>query len=58
MKNYSNSGKIYVSNFNKIYQTFLSIFDLINLLFVKPEEHSRNEEHNIISKEINLNERI
>jgi len=58
MENYNNSGKIYVSNFNKAYQTFLSIFDLINLLFVKSEEHSRNEEHDIIGEEINLNERI
>jgi len=58
MENYNNSGKIYVSNFNKAYQTFLSIFDLVNLLFVKPEEHSRNEEHDIIGEEINLNERI
>jgi len=58
MENYNNSGKIYVSNFNKAYQTFLSIFDLINLLFVKLEEHSRNEEHDIIREEINLNERI
>jgi len=58
MENYNNSGKIYVSNFNKVYQTFLSIFDLVNLLFVKSEEHSRNEEHDIIGEEINLNERI
>ena len=58
MENYNNSGKIYVSSFDKAYQTFLSIFDLINLLFVKSKEHSRNEEHNIISEEINLNERI
>ena len=58
MENYNNSGKIYVSNFNKAYQTILSIFDLINLLFFKSEEHSRNEERDIISEEINLNERI
>ncbi len=58
MENYKNSGKIYVSNFSKVYQTFLSIFDLINLLFLKAEEDKRNEEHDIIIEEINLNERI
>ena len=56
--NYKNSGKIYVSNFNKINQTFLSIVDLIKLIFVKPDEHLRKDEHDIINEQINLNERI
>lgn len=58
MENYKNSGKIYVSNFSKIYQTFLSIFDLIKLFFIKSEEHLRKDEHATINEEINLNERI
>ena len=62
MKNYKNSGKIYVSNFGKIIQTFLSIFDLIKLIFFKfnklKKESKYNMIHNIINKRINLNERI
>ena len=58
MNNYKNSGKIYVSNFGKINQTLLSIFDLIKLLFTKPGEHLRKDEHSIINEQINLNERI
>ena len=56
--NYKNSGKIYVSNFGKINQTVFSIFDLIKLTFIKPDEHLRKNEHNIINEQINLNERI
>jgi len=58
MDNYKNSGKIYVSNFGKINQTLLSIFDLIKLVFSKPSEHLKKDEHNIINEQINLNERI
>ena len=58
MDNYKNSGKIYVSNFGKINQTLLSIFDLIKLVFTKPGEHLRKDEHSIINEQINLNERI
>ena len=58
MDNYKNSGKIYVSNFNKINQTFLSIVDLIKLIFVKSDEHLRKDEHDVINEQINLNERI
>ena len=58
MANYKNAGKIYVSNFGKINQTLLSIFDIIKLVFSKPGEHLRKDEHNIINEQINLNERI
>ena len=58
MENYEKSGKIYVNNFGKIYQTILSLFDFI-LLFLKDEEfHQRKNEHEIISKEVDLDERI
>jgi len=58
MENYKISGKIYVSNFGKINQTFLSIFDLIKLMFIKSGEHIRKDEHSIIYELINLNERF
>ncbi len=58
MENYKNSGKIFVTNFGKIIQTLLGIIDFIILMFVKPDEHLRKNEHIIISEQINLNERI
>jgi len=58
IKNYNNSGKIYVSNIGKIIQTILSISDLIRLSMIKHEDHLRVEEHMIINEEINLNERV
>ena len=58
IENYKNSGKIYVSNFGKINQTFLSILDFIKLIFIKPGDHLRKDEHDIINEQINLNERI
>ena len=58
IENYKNSGKIYVSNFGKLNQTFLSILDFIKLIFVKSDEHLRKNEHNIINEKINLDERI
>ena len=58
MKNYEKSGKIYVNNFEKIYQTFFSIFDLILIYLKELEPHQRAKEHNIISQEVDLDERI
>ena len=58
IENYKNSGKIYVSNIGKIYQTFLAFFDLIKLFFLTNNDHLRKTEHNIINEEIDLNERI
>ena len=58
IKNYKDSGKIYVSNIEKISQTILASFDLITLIFVRSNNHLRKNEHNIINQEINLNERI
>jgi len=55
---YNKCGKIYVSNLGKIQQTFLSIFDLLKLLLIKQKNHLRDEEHLLISQEIDLNERI
>lgn len=58
MENYEKSGKIYVNNFGKIYQTILSIFDLMFLYLKDVESHQRIREHEIIREEINLDERI
>ena len=58
LKNYQNSGKIYVSNTEKILETFLSIFDFIKLSFIYKKDDQIQNEHNLISEEINLNERI
>ena len=58
MASYEKSGKIYVNNFGKIYQTILSLFDLIFLFLKDVESHQRKKEHEIICEEINLDERI
>jgi phytoene synthase len=58
MENYEKSGKIYVNNFEKIYQTILSLFDLMFLYLKDVESHQRIREHEIIREEINLDERI
>ena len=55
---YQNSGKVYVSNTEKILETFLSIFDLIRLLFHYKKNVQILNEHNLIYEEINLDERI
>ncbi len=58
MENYEKSGKIYVNNFEKTYQTIISIFDLILIYLKEIEPHQRAEEHTIISQELDLDERI
>ncbi len=56
--NYEKSGKIYVNNFEKAYQTILSIFDLIFLFLKDIESHQRIKEYEIIRQEVDLDERI
>ena len=58
MENYEKSGKIYVNNFEKIYHTIISIFDLILVYLKEIESHQRSKEHAIISQEVDLDERI
>jgi len=55
---YQKAGKIYVSNFGKIVQTFFSLKDLVILFFTKKKKHEKEVEYNLISEEIGLNERI
>jgi len=58
IENYNKTGKIYVPMSAKIIETILSIVDFFRLLFVKNISHYNNKNHNILSQEINLNERI
>ena len=58
LENYKNSGKIYVSNIEKVLETFLSIFDLIKLSFSYKIDDQIHHDHILINEEINLDERI
>ena len=58
LTNYQKAGKIYVSNFGKIFQTILSLLDLIKLFFIRPKEYKKKIEYNLINEDIRLNERI
>ena len=58
LENYRNSGKIYVSNAEKVLETFLSIFDLIKLSLINKNIDEIEHDHLLINKEINLDERI
>ena len=58
IENYNNAGKIYVPISGKLLETILSIIDFLRLLFIKNINYENNENHSIISEEINLNERI
>ena len=58
IENYQNSGKIFVTNIEKILETFLSIFDLIKLSFIYKKDDQIQHDHNLISEEINLDERL
>ena len=58
LENYKKSGKIYVSNLEKVIETFLSVFDLIKLVLIdKNDDHIRHD-HLLIEEELNLDERI
>ena len=58
LENYKKSGKIYVSNIEKIIETVLSIFDLIKLSLINKNDDNIEHDHDLINEEINLNERI
>ena len=57
IKNYNKSGKIFVPTYGKIIESFLSIIDFFSLLFLQNKKYN-NEKHDLLSKEINLDERI
>ena len=54
---YNNAGKIYVPISGKIIETFLSVLDFFKLLLIKNNNYI-NISHEILDKEINLDERI
>jgi len=58
LENYQNSGKIYVSSTEKIFETFLSILDLIKLSLSYKKNDQIQHDHDLINEEINLDERI
>ena len=58
LEDYKNSGKIYVSNLEKIIQTFYSLFDLIKLFLINKSDDDIQHDHFLINEEINLDERI
>jgi len=57
IENYNKSGKIFVPIYGKIIESFLSVIDFFKLLFPQNKKYN-NEKHELLSKEINLNERI
>ena len=57
-ENYQNSGKVYVSNIEKVLETFLSIFDFVRLSLSYKKGNRIQHNHNLINDEINLDERI
>ena len=58
LHDYKNSGKIYVSNFEKIVQTIYSLFDLIKLFLINKNDDNIQHNHLLINEEINLDERV
>ena len=58
LENYKKSGKIYVSNLEKVIETFLSVFDLIKLVLIDKNDDHIEHEHLLINEELNLDERI
>ena len=58
IENYKNSGKIYVTNIEKILETIYSVFDLVKLSLTNKNDINISHDHYLINEEINLNERI
>ena len=54
IENYRKSGKIYVSNLEKIIETFLSVSDLIKLLLIDKNDDHIKHDHLLINQELNL----
>ncbi len=58
IENYKKSGKVYLTNFEKLIQTFFSVFDLIKLSLSNKKDSHIQHDHLLINEEINLDERI
>ena len=57
-ENYKKSGKIYVSNTEKIVETLLSMVDLLKLVLTNHNDDNIEHDHYLINEEIKLDERI
>ena len=57
-ESYKECGKIYVSNFEKMTQTLLSILDLLKLFLINKNDEDIILDHVLLNEKINLNERI
>ena len=55
---YQSSKKIYVTKIEKVYETAMSIIDLLKLNFIKKNNYTIDKDLNLISEEIFINERI
>ena len=58
IETYNNAGKIYVSILYKIIETFLSFFDFLRLFFINSNKYEKHNEHIMLYKEINLDEKF
>ena len=58
LENYKKSGKIYVTNIEKIIETLYSVYDLIKLFLINKSDNDIEHNHSLIREEINLDERI
>ncbi len=55
---YQSAKKIYVTKIEKVYETAMSIIDLLKLNFIKKNNYTIDKDLNLISEEIFINERI
>ena len=55
---YQSSKKIYVTKIEKVYETAMSLIDLLKLNFIKKNNYTIDKDLNLISEEIFINERI
>ena len=58
IETYRKAGKIYVSNFGKVIQTFFSLIDFITLFFIGTKKNKQEFHYNLINEDISLNERF
>ena len=55
---YQSSKKIYVTKIEKVYETAMSLIDLLKLNFIKKNNYTIDKDLNLISEEIFINERF
>ena len=55
---YEKSGRIYVRNFEKIFETILSLFDLLKLSHAKRSANTTAQYHRLINEDIDYNARF